>query len=66
MDKKLEVKYANHRLAQQILREGLAIQDRFSAQAVYGPTGRGSLQGTGVAEIAEAKRKARAGGERRR
>lgn len=45
-------------LAQAILREGLKIQDRFSAEPVYAKTGKGYLKSVGVAEIAEAKRNA--------
>jgi hypothetical protein len=57
MDKKLQSKYNDHPLAQAILEEGLAIQDRFSAKPVYGPTGKGMLKSEGVSEIERAKRK---------
>jgi hypothetical protein len=57
MDKKLQSKFKDHPLAQAILEEGLAIQDRFSAKPVYGPTGKGMLKSAGVGEIARAKRK---------
>jgi len=57
MDKKLQSKYKDHPLAQAILEEGLAIQDRFSAKPVYGPTGKGLLKSAGVSEIERAKRK---------
>ncbi len=55
MDKELEEKYRKNPLAQAILKEGLAIQDRFSSKPVLGPTGRGYLKSVGVEEIAEAK-----------
>jgi len=55
MDPKLKAKYGSNPLAQRILREALAIQDRFSAAPVYGPTGKGSLKSTGVTEVADAK-----------
>jgi len=42
-------------LALAILREGLKIQDRFSAEPVYAKTGKGYLKSVGVEEIAEAK-----------
>jgi len=42
-------------LFQQLLKEGLAIQDRFSAEPVYARTGKGYLKSVGVSEIAEAK-----------
>jgi hypothetical protein len=47
--------FADDPLAQAILREGLAIQDRFSAAPVYAKTGKGSLRSVGVKEVAEAK-----------
>lgn len=59
MDKELEEKYRKDPLAQAILREGLAIQGRFSSKPVFGPTGRGYLKSAGVKEIAEAKKAAR-------
>ncbi|OYV06317.1 MAG: hypothetical protein CFE26_06930 [Verrucomicrobiales bacterium VVV1] len=43
-------------LAQAILREGLAIQDRFAAEPIYAKTGKGYLKSVGVSEIAEAKK----------
>ena len=64
MDPKLKEKFDRNPLAQRILREGLAIQDRFSAAPVFGPTGKSSLKSVGVAEVARAKRIARkAGGD---
>ena len=42
-------------LAQAILREGLAIQDRFSAAPIYAKTGKGYLKSVGVEEIAKIK-----------
>ena len=59
MDPKLKSKFESNPLAQRILREGLAIQDRFSAAPVYGPTGKGSLKSAGVTEIADAKKSSR-------
>ena len=55
MDAKLAAKFANDPLAQAILREGLAIQDRFSAEPVYAKTGKGYLKSAGVEEIKAAK-----------
>lgn len=57
MDPNLASKYANHPLAQAILAEGLAIQDRFAAEPVYAKTGKGFLKSAGVAEIKAAKAK---------
>ena len=50
--------FSNNPLAQAILREGLAIQDRFKAEPVYARTGKGYLKSVGVREIEEAKKKA--------
>jgi hypothetical protein len=47
--------FENNPLAQAILREGLAIQDRFSAEPVYAKTGKGYLKSVGVKEIATIK-----------
>ena len=47
-------------LFQQLMAEGLAIQDRFSAEPIYARTGKGYLKPTGVEEIREAKEKLRA------
>jgi len=49
-------KFDDHPLALAILREGLQIQDRFSAQPVYAKTGNGYLKSMGVKEITEAKK----------
>ena len=57
MDSKLAAKYANHPLAQALLKEGLAIQDRFAAEPVYARTGKGFLKSAGVEEIKAAKAK---------
>lgn len=40
---------------QQLMAEGLAIQDRFSAEPVYARTGKGYQKPTGVEEIRAAK-----------
>jgi hypothetical protein len=55
MDPQLAAKYANHPLAQALLKEGLAIQDRFAAEPVYARTGKGFLKSAGVEEIKAAK-----------
>lgn len=57
-----KVDFSNNPLAQAILREGLAIQDRFKAEPVYARTGKGYLKSVGVSEIEEAKKQA---GEKR-
>jgi len=48
--------FENNPLAQTILREGLLIQDRFSAAPVYAKTGKGYLKSVGVEEIAAIKK----------
>jgi hypothetical protein len=44
-------------LFREVLAEGLAIQDRFSAEPVYAKTGKGYLKSVGVTELAEIKRR---------
>ena len=44
---------------QRVLADALKIQDRFSAEPVYGRTGKGKLKSSGVAEVSAAKAKAR-------
>lgn len=51
--------FEDNPLAQAILREGLAIQDRFSAAPVYAKTGKGYLKSVGVEEIARIKKEAK-------
>ena len=48
--------FENNPLAQAILREGLLIQDRFSAEPVYAKTGKGYLKSVGVDELASIKK----------
>ncbi len=52
-------RFENNPLAQAILREGLLIQDRFSAEPVYAKTGKGYLKSLGVEEIARIKEQAK-------
>ena len=42
---------------QRVLADALEIQDRFSAEPLYGRTGKGKLKSTGVTEVAAAKGK---------
>ncbi|NBS50031.1 MAG: hypothetical protein EBS97_05405 [Verrucomicrobia bacterium] len=46
---------------QRVLADGLSIQDRFSAEPMYGRTGKERLKSSGVAEVARAKRRAKRG-----
>jgi hypothetical protein len=61
MPEKVQAKmsFENNPLAQAILREGLSIQDRFTAAPVYAKTGKGSLKSLGVEEIAKIKEEAK-------
>jgi len=49
--------FKDNPLFQEVLAEGLAIQDRFSAEPVYAKTGKGYLKSVGVSELADIKRK---------
>jgi hypothetical protein len=51
--------FENDPLFLEVLAEGLAIQDRFSAEPVYSRTGKGYLKSVGVEEIAQAKKTTR-------
>jgi hypothetical protein len=53
--------FENNPLAQAILREGLLIQDRFSAAPVYAVTGKGYLKSVGVSEIEASKKLSKKG-----
>jgi hypothetical protein len=59
MAEKEKMDFDNNPLAQEILREGLAIQDRFKAEPVYAKTGKGYLKSVGVSEMEEAKKRSR-------
>jgi len=42
-------------LFRELMEEGLAMQDRFSAEPVYAKTGKGYLKSAGIEEIERAK-----------
>ncbi|MEM7143599.1 MAG: hypothetical protein AAF591_00600 [Verrucomicrobiota bacterium] len=50
----------NDPVFQELMAEGLAIQDRFSAEPVYAKTGKGYLKSVGVEEIKKVKEEQRA------
>jgi len=50
-------------LFQRLMAEGLAIQDRFSAEPVYARTGKGFLKSAGVEELKAVKEKLRSESE---
>lgn len=58
-----KVSFESNPLAQAILREGRAIQDRFAAEPIYAKTGKGYLKSAGVEEIAQAKKSHKKTGE---
>lgn len=49
--------FANDPLFLEVLKEGLAIQDRFSPEPVYAKTGKGYLKSAGVEELQNLKAK---------
>jgi len=51
----IDPKLLNDPLFRELMAEGLAMQDRFSAEPVYAKTGRGHLKSAGVAELARLK-----------
>lgn len=48
-------KLLNDPLFRELMAEGLAMQDRFSAEPVYAKTGKGYLKSAGVAELQRIK-----------
>jgi hypothetical protein len=46
---------AQRKLFREVLRDGLKIQHRFSAEPVYGPTGKGFLKSEGVETLQKIK-----------
>ncbi len=57
MQPAVDSKFTKNSVFQRVLKEGLAIQDRFSAEPVYARTGRGQLKPAGVEELREIKAK---------
>lgn len=47
--------FANDPLFLAVMKDALAIQDRFAAEPVYAKTGKGFLRSAGVEEIKQAK-----------
>lgn len=58
MNEKTKSIFENNPLVIEVLREGLAIQDRFSAEPIYSKTGKGYLKSAGVEKIEAAKKSA--------
>ena len=55
MKSKIDPKLLQDPLFRALMAEGLAIQDRFSAEPVYARTGKGSLKSEGVAKLRKLK-----------
>ena len=51
----IDPKLLNDPLFRELMAEGLAIQDRFSAEPVYARTGKGYLKSAGVKELQRIK-----------
>ncbi len=62
---KKKLPFQDDPLAQEVLREGLEIQDRFLAEPIYAKTGKGYLKSVGVAELAELKEREKRTTERK-
>jgi hypothetical protein len=52
---KIDPKLLNSPLFQELMAEGLAMQDRFAAEPVYAKTGKGYLKSAGVEELKKIK-----------
>lgn len=57
MEPKIDPKLLNDPLFQDLMAEGLAMQDRFSAEPVYAKTGKGFLKSQGIEELRALKEK---------
>ncbi|HBJ85055.1 MAG: hypothetical protein Q8M07_28370 [Prosthecobacter sp.] len=51
----IDPKLLNSPLFQELMAEGLAMQDRFAAEPVYAKTGKGYLKSAGVEELKKIK-----------
>lgn len=51
----IDPKLLNDPLFNELMAEGLAMQDRFAAEPVYAKTGKGFLKSTGVEELKRIK-----------
>ena len=55
MNPAIDPKLLNDPLFRELMAEGLAMQDRFSAEPVYAKTGKGYLKSAGVEELKKIK-----------
>jgi hypothetical protein len=51
----IDPKLLSSHLFQELMAEGLAMQDRFAAEPVYAKTGKGYLKSAGVEELKQIK-----------
>lgn len=58
MDATIDPKLLADPVFQRVMRDALAIQDRFAAEPVYAKTGTGHLKSAGVSELQEIKKSA--------
>ena len=61
MTEKEKTDFKDNPLFQEVLKEGLAIQHRFSAAPVYAKTGKGYLKSEGVEELRRLRESRRSG-----
>lgn len=54
----VDTKLLTNPLFQELMAEGLAMQDRFAAEPVYAKTGKGHLKSAGVDELKKIKQAA--------
>ena len=54
----MDPKLLDNPLFQELMAEGLAMQDRFAAEPVYATTGKGHLKSAGVEELKKIKESA--------
>ena len=55
MEPKIDPKLLADPLFQELMAEGLAMQERFAAEPIYARTGKGFLKSAGVAELKKIK-----------
>ena len=59
----MDARFTKNPVFQRVLKEGLAIQERFSAEPVYARTGKGLLKPSGVEELRKIKAKEKSSGK---
>jgi hypothetical protein len=59
----IDPKLLSSPLFQELMAEGLAMQDRFAAEPVYAKTGKGYLKSAGVEELKQIKQASKQGAE---